>query len=185
MRYPEIALADMYHEQRRVALAVDERRDGGLAGPFIPLVYVPEILDRFQLLGEYCRFNKQFPRKLVELAILVTARSTQAPFEFFVHAPAALRYGISQEDVDTLAAGGTPKGIDADGMAVFAFCTQLFTTGAVTDEAFADIEARFGKTACLDLTAICGYYSTLGLVLNVTHLPMPEGGVAPFDVLPD
>ncbi len=185
MRYPDIRLDDMYHEQRRVAQAVEQRRDGGLAGPFIPLVYVPQILDRFQLLGEYCRFNKHLPRKLVELAILVTARNTQAPFEFFVHAPAALRFGISQRGVECIAAGTVPDDLDEDGMAIFTFCTQLFETGGVSDAAFSEVEARFSKVACLDLTAICGYYATLGLVLNVTQLSLPDGAAAPFDVLPD
>jgi 4-carboxymuconolactone decarboxylase len=184
-RYPDLAVEDMYYEQRRIARAVDERRDGGLAGPFIPLVYVPQILDRFQLLGEYCRFNPNLPRKLVELAILVTARSTQAPFEFFVHTPPALRFGISQADIDAIAALQPPADLDEDGMIVYDFCKELFDTGRVGPDVFARMEARFGKMAALDLTAICGYYATLGLALNVEQLPLPSGAAAPFAVLPD
>ncbi|NTJ11589.1 carboxymuconolactone decarboxylase family protein [Rhizobium lusitanum] len=175
----------MYFEQRRVAQAVDERRDGGLAGPFIPLVYIPQILDRFQLLGEYCRFNPHLPRKMVELAILVTARSIQAPFEFFVHTPPALRYGISQADVEAIAASQKPVNLDEDEWIIYDFCKALFETGRVDADTFARMEVRFGKVAALDLTAVCGYYATLGLALNIEQLPLPSGAVAPFAVLQD
>jgi 4-carboxymuconolactone decarboxylase len=184
-RYPLIPPEDMYFEQRRVAQAVAQRRKGGLAGPFIPLVHVPGILDRFQTLGEHVRFDTGLPRKLIELVILITARHVQAPFEFHVHSPPAREFGVSDETIEALAANRRPAKLDDDEAVVYDFCTELHKTGRVSDEMFARTDKRFGKAVILDLIATCGYYGALGWVLNVTHTFPPPDVVPPFPVAAD
>ena len=190
-RYPPIAPEDMYYEQIRVVEAVKKRRkpsvssEGGVEGPFVPLVYVPGILDRLQSLGEHCRFHTAIPPKLRELAIIITARHVAAPLEFHVHAMEAREFGLAEEVIGAVAATSRPPKLDEDEALVYDFCTALFAEGRVPDDLFDGTEKRFGKALIIDLLATCGYYAMLGRGLNVTQAPVPAflaGFVPAFSV---
>ena len=49
-----------------------------------------------QRVGEYLRFRNAIPQKLVELAILVTARHVDNAFEWVLHQPLARKEGVAQ-----------------------------------------------------------------------------------------
>ncbi len=185
-RFPPIRPQDMYFEQKQVAEAINRRRKpsasskGGLTGPFAHLLYVPGILDPLQMLGEHLRFDTGIPPKLRELAILITARHLQAPFEFHVHAIEAREFGIAEEVIAAVAAKRQPPKLDDDEVLVHDFCTELHARGRVSDEVFARAEKRFGKAVILDLVATCGYYAMLAMVLNVTQTVLPADITPPF-----
>jgi 4-carboxymuconolactone decarboxylase len=190
-RYPPIAPDDMYDEQIRVVQAVKKRRkpsvssEGGVEGPFVPLVYVPGILDRLQSLGEHCRFHTGIPAKLREFAIIITARHVAAPLEFHVHAMEAREFGLAEDVITAVAARTRPAKLDEDEAVVYDFCTALFAEGRVSDEVFDRADRRFGKAVIVDLLATCGYYAMLGMGMNVTQAPVPAflaGFVPAFSV---
>lgn len=190
-RYPPIAPEDMYYEQIRVVKAVTKRRkpsvssEGGVEGPFVPLVYVPGILDRLQWLGEHCRFHTAVPPKLREFAIIITARHVAAPLEFHVHAMEAREFGLAEEVIGAVAARARPAKLDEDEALVYDFCTGLFAEGRVSDDLFERTDKRFGKAMIVDLLATCGYYAVLGMGMNVTQAPVPgflAGFVPAFSV---
>ncbi len=190
-RYPPIPPEDMNFEQRRVVQAVTKRRkpsvssEGGVEGPFVPLVYVPGILDRLQSLGEHCRFHTGVPPKLRELAIIIAARHVAAPLEFHVHAMEAREFGLADAVIDAVAAQQRPAVMDVDEALTYDFCSALFSEGRVPDALFVRADERFGKTVVIELLATCGYYAMLGLGLNVTQAPVPAflaGFVPAFDI---
>jgi len=180
MRYPPIAAEDMYEEQIRVVRAVTKRRkpsvssEGGVEGPFVPLVYVPGILDRLQSLGEHCRFHTAVPPKLREFAIIITARHVAAPLEFHVHAMEAEEFGLAKEVIEAVAAKRRPARMDEEETLVYDFCTALYAEGRVSDELFERTAKRFGKAVIIDLVTTCGYYAMLGYGMNVTHPAVPK-----------
>ncbi|HSW20219.1 MAG TPA: hypothetical protein VLJ86_23560 [Ramlibacter sp.] len=184
-RYPPIAPEDMNFEQRRVVAAVSERRkpsvssQGGVRGPFLPLVHVPGYLDRLQLLGEHCRFHTAVPPKLRELAIIITARHIAAPLEFHVHAMEAREFGLAEEAIEAVAAKRRPAEMDEDEALVYDFCFALANEGRVPDDVFERADQRFGKVVIIDLITTCGYYAMLGFGLNVTQA-QPSGFLVGF-----
>lgn len=190
-RYPPIAPEDMNFEQIRVVQAVTERRkpsvssQGGVEGPFVPLVYIPGILDRLQSLGEHCRFHTAIPPKLREFAIIITARHVAAPLEFHVHAMEAREFGLAEEVIAAVAARSRPANMNDDEALVYDFCAAIFADGRVSDDLFDRADKRFGKAVIIDLLATCGYYATLGLGMNVAQAPIPAflaGFVPAFSV---
>ncbi len=178
-RYPPVAPDDMYYEQRRVFRAVAKRRkpsassEGGVEGPFVPLVHVPGILDRLQSLGEHCRFHTGLAPRLRELAIMITARHVAAPLEFHVHAMEAREFGLAEEAIEAVAAQRRPAKLDEDEALTYDFCTELYAQGRVSEGLVAQAVDRFGKPVVIDLLATCGYYATLGLSMNVTKPETP------------
>jgi len=169
----------MSWEQRRAVNAVSQRRkpsvssQGGVAGPFVPLVHVPGILDRLQYLGEFCRFNTSISAKLRELAIIITARHVAAQLEFHVHAMEAREFGLADDVIDAIANQQTPANMDADEALIYDFCISLYAEGRISDELFDRFDQRFGRAAAIDLIVTCGYYATLGMVLNVSKAATP------------
>lgn len=178
-RYPPIAPEDMYYQQRLAVEAVTKRRkpsvssEGGVEGPFVPLVYVPGILDRLQSLGEHCRFHTAVPAKLRELAIIITARHISAQLEFHVHAMEAREFGLAEEVIEAVAARRRPAKLDEEEALVYDFCSALFTEGRVSDDLFDRTDKHFGKEVIIDLVTTCGYYAMLGMGMNVTQAPTP------------
>src|SRR5579885_1664557 len=179
-RLPPIAPEAMTPAQREAAEALVKGRRGALFGPFVPLLRSPELLDRAQRLGEYLRYDSAPPARLRELAILVTARHFRQAYEWHVHAPAALEAGLAAPCIADIAAGRTPRSMQADEAVVHAFCVELHNAHAVRDETYAAALSLLGERGLVDLCGICGYYGLLALVMNAARTPLPEGAAPPW-----
>jgi 4-carboxymuconolactone decarboxylase len=54
----------------------------------------------------------------------------------------------------------------------------------VSDASYARIVKRFGEQGVIDMIALCGYYTLLGMVMNVARTPLPGGKPAPLAEFP-
>jgi len=181
MRYPPLKREEMTEAQLRVSEAIDKRRPGGLSGPYIPFCYSPEVADRAQMLADVLRFKLRVPEPQRFLAILITARHQSADVEFYVHMKSAIASGLTEDKIQAVAEGRRPEGMNDEEEMVYDFCTELHTTGHVSDKAFYRVANRYGREICLELTVTCGYMALLAMILNVTETPFPEGGKKPLN----
>jgi 4-carboxymuconolactone decarboxylase len=179
-RLPPLPEAAMTEQQRRVAQEIAAGPRGSLRGPFNALLRSPEVADRVQRLGEYLRFRSSIPPALNELAILVTARTWRAQYEWWAHHRLAMQAGLPATIAEAIAEGREPPGMNAEQRAVWRFCTELQRDHGVSDAAYADVVARFGEQGAIDLIAVSGYYTLVSMVLNVARVPLPEGVAAPL-----
>lgn len=176
-RFGPLPADEMTHEQRAVAdaiLAGPRASTTGLSGPFEALLRSPDLADRVQRLGEHVRFGSSIPRRLNELAILLTARRWSAQFEWHAHRRLAVEAGLDPAVADALARGEIPE-LGPDERAVHDFAEQLLATGEVTDGAFAAVADRWGQQGAVDLIGTVGYYCLVSFVLNVDRYPVPDG----------
>ena len=179
-RLPPIPEVQLTAAQRQAAEALAAGRRGALFGPSVPLLRSPELLDRTQRLGEYLRYDSALAPRLRELAILVTAAHFHQPYEWHVHAPEALRAGLTPAQLAALAAGERPAGFAADEAVVYEFCVQLHRAHAVDDAAYAAVLGLLGERSLIELAAVCGYYTLLALVMNAAQTALPPGAVSPW-----
>ena len=100
--------------QKEILDAIKAGPRGGIRGPFPAWIRSPELADRGQKLGEYCRFNTSFEPRLAELAIIVCARYWTAQYEWYAHAPLARKGGLSQDVIDAIAAKQRPAAMQED-----------------------------------------------------------------------
>ena len=163
--------------QREVAAEISAGPRGEVRGPFIALIHNPELASKVQKLGEHLRWKGKLPPKLKELAVLVTARRWSCQHEWVMHSRLALEGGLNKEIVDAIAANREPS-LSGEERAVYAFCREVHATGRAGDEAFGEIERRYGLDGALELIALNGYYSMMAMVLNTAGLPLP-GNVEP------
>ena len=173
----------MTPEQREVAAEIAAGPRGEVRGPFVALIHNPELARRAQRLGELLRWNSKLPARLLELAVLVTARRWTCQHEWYMHEKFARKAGLDPRIIDAVAQGGIPDGIAAEEALVHAFCLQVHATGGVDDATFASARERFGLDGTLELLALNGYYSMMAMVLNTAGLPLPDNAVPPLSPL--
>ena len=176
-RFPEIRDEELDDEQRRVAAAIRGGPRGALSGPFVPLLHSPSLADRVQALGAYLRYECSLPEDLKELAIIVTARHWTAQYEWYAHSRFALEAGISPEIIGAIAADRRPDGLSRVRTAVYDFCIELHEEGRVSEATFERALDVLDRHRLMDLIGLCGYYTLIALVLNVAHMPVPDGEV--------
>jgi len=174
-RFKPLTYDLMTPEQKTLTdhLLSGERRT--MDGPFNAMLRSPEMGDLAQKLGAYLRFHSSVPRKLNELAIIITARYWNSQFEWYAHHRYALEAGVSPSIADAIAAGKRPASMQPDEEAVYSFCTELLATKQVSDKTFDAAAKTLGERGVMDLIGVMGYYHFVSMVLNVDRYPLPEG----------
>ena len=147
----------------------------GANGPFNVLLRSPEMGDIAQQFGASMRFNQSMPRKLNELAIIITARYWTAQYEWYAHHRAALAAGLSPAIADAIAAGKRPAGMQKDEEAVYTFCSELLNTKHVSDATFQAAKNAVGEKGVVDLMGVMSWYQMVSMLLNVDRYPLPDG----------
>lgn len=162
-------------EQRKIYDAIVSGPRGSIGGPFVPWLQSPELADRAQKLGEFCRFNTSLPKRLSELAILVTARYWKAQFEWYAHERMAREGGLAQPIIDAIRDRLPPPDMQDDEKAVYDFASEAFALHYVSDETYARAVKLLGQQAVVELVGVLGYYCLVSLTLNIFHVGLPEG----------
>jgi len=147
----------------------------GANGPFNVLLRSPEMGDIAQQFGASMRFNPSMPRKLNEMAIIITARYWTSQYEWYAHHRAALDAGLSPAIADAIAAGRRPTGMQKDEETVYNFCTELLTAKRVGDATFTATKEAFGEKGVVDLIGVMSWYQMVSMLLNTDRYPLPDG----------
>src|SRR4029078_9983647 len=92
-------------EQSRVRDAIAAGPRGVVVGALRVWLHSPELAERAQSLGAFCRYSTSLPQRLSELAILVTGAHWRAGFEWHTHAPLAIAAGVPADAVEDMRRG--------------------------------------------------------------------------------
>jgi 4-carboxymuconolactone decarboxylase len=182
-RMPPIPAEKWTDAQKKVAEEIVAGPRGALVGPFIPLLRSPEFMSRLQKVGEYLRYNTKLGSNISEFIILIAARQWTQQFEWDSHIALAQKAGIKPEIIAAVAEGRRPAEMSADEATVHDFCVELHHNRSVSDASYARVAGRFGEQGVIDIVGLCGYYTLLGMVMNVARTPLPQGktpSLAPF-----
>ncbi len=179
-RMAEIPLDKMTPAQRAVADAIMSGPRKRMSGPFNAWLRSPELADRLQKVGEYVRFNTSLDKRLNEMAIIMTAQYWGSQYEWYAHAPLAIKAGLDPDVVAALGAGNKPEKMKDDEAIVWEFITQLRRDHGVNDAIYAKAVEKFGENGVMDLVAVNGYYDVVSMTLNVAHVSPPANAELPF-----
>lgn len=182
-RMPPLERAAMSEAQRKATDALAAGPRGGVKGPFIALLRSPELMDRLQQVGEFLRFKSSLEPRIGEFLMLIVSRVWTQQFEWSVHAPLALEAGVKQQTIDTLAAGARPRDMAGDEALAYDFCEELLRTKGLSEPTYRAMVDHFGEAGVIDMLGVIGYFTTMSMVLNVAHIPAPEGA-EPLKPLP-
>jgi len=184
-RLPMPAPESMTAPQREAAEALIAGPRKGVYGPFLPLLRSPQLLERVAKVGEYLRFDSVLDARIREFATCVAARHVTNQFEWRMHAPLAVKAGVSEAAIEALRVGARPKGLRADEEAALDFSAELLATHGVSEPTYAAALAQFGEQGVVELAALVGYFVMVSWLMNVAHTPAQASAQgAPLEAFP-
>ena len=169
MRLP--ALTELSPRQQEISDRIASRR-GGTRGPFLVWLRSPELCEKVEALGAYCRFESSLNPRLRELSLLIAARHFDAQYSWNAHVKKAVDLGVSAESVAALAAGDEPTFGGRDEQVLYQFATEILRDHFVTDETFALALAEFGEAGLVDIIGSLGNFSMLAMLLNTFQVDL-------------
>jgi 4-carboxymuconolactone decarboxylase len=179
-RFRPLSYAELSPEQKAYAdkeMASGRRPDNG---PFNIYLRSPQMAELSRPLSDYLRFKAPMPRKLKEIATMLTARYWGGQYVWYSHRQQALDAGLSPAFLSAMAAGERPANMAADEATMFDFCTQLLTTRQVSDANFNAMVALVGERGIVETVATIGHFTGLTMLFVVDRYPVPPG--APDEV---
>ena len=137
--------AALSERQREVHEAIRSGPRGQVRGPLAVWLRRPELADRAQALGRYCRYDTLLPPRLSELAILTIARIWGAEFEWWAHKAIALEAGLSEAVVEAIRTNREPVFEQEDEAVVSAFTRAAYLARRVSDALYARAVEILGR----------------------------------------
>jgi 4-carboxymuconolactone decarboxylase len=171
---------EMTPEQRSVHDEVVSGVRGRLVGPLRAVIHSPDLARHWSRLGEYLRFSTCLPKKLNELAIIVTGRRWNSQLEFLIHAEAAIAAGLDPACVEAVRVGEAPAFADTAEAEVYEFARLLQQTGTVDAPVHAAVTKRWGAQGVVELTGVIGYYTMVSMTLNAHEIQIPADAKPPL-----
>lgn len=183
IRLPSID--DMTPEQREVHDEVVTGVRGKLVGPLRAVLHSPDLARRWSRLGEFLRFSTCLPKKLNELAIIVTGRRWNSQLEFLIHAEAGLAAGLDPASIEAIRLAQAPEFHDEAEADIYEFARTLQQSGDVDPALHTAVTKRWGERGVVELTGVIGYYTMVSMMLNAQQIPLPDGAAPPLDAPAD
>ena len=179
-----IVTRDMVPEEFRQAFDELTKETGGTiaGGPNSITINSPEMALRRSRLTSYLRFESTFPKRIQELAILVTARNFDCPYIWNAHAPAARSEGVSDALVDAIRDRKPLPPMGADEQAIVNYSNEFYGNHRVSASTFQIALEQFGTQYLVELTALMGHYAQTAFFLNAFEVELPADRSEP--VLP-
>lgn len=177
MRLP--ALTELTPRQQEVSDAIAAKR-GATRGPFLIWLRSPELAEKVDALGAYCRFDSHLSERLRELSLLIAARHFDAPYSWNAHHKKAIEAGVTQESVKELANNEVPHFAHADEQLLYRLATQILREHFVDAETFDAALAAWGEAGLVDIIGCLGNFSMLAMLLNTFQVDLKPGDPEPF-----
>ena len=138
-------------------------------GPGAIRQYSPPVAESMTAINDYLRRKSGLDNRLVELAILVTAREMDCVYVWTAHEPAAQKAGLQQEVIDTVKfRRPLTKLADKDAIIV-QLGRDAIGKHKVSSDTFAKAQKLFGNQQLVNIVALMGDYAATTMLLNVAH----------------
>jgi 4-carboxymuconolactone decarboxylase len=147
---------------------------GALLGPFTPMLRYPQFgvpaLSFLRTLDSHATLSKT----VREVAILTVGAALGARFELYAHEIMAEAFGISQNIIATLAAGGRPYGLNEQETIAHDIAHSLITGHIVPASTYKHAVHLLGQDGVAELFFLIGGYSLIAMILNGFDVPAPD-----------
>ncbi|MEU4241683.1 carboxymuconolactone decarboxylase family protein [Actinoplanes sp. NPDC026619] len=179
MRLPVIKPDAMTERQQEISARIAGRR-GAVRGPFQVWIQSPELCEKVEALGAFCRFESSLPLRLRELSLLIAARHADAQYSWNAHVAKAIEEGIPVAAIEAIAERREPSFDNPADDAFYQFCQELLADNFVSDETFERARQYFGPQGLVDTVGALGNFTMLGMLLNAFQVDLQAGAEPPF-----
>jgi len=158
---------DIYSEtgNRFPAIKRDAVPDSFGPGPI--RLYSPPVAESMTAVNDYLRRKAGLEPRLVELAILVTAREMDCAYVWTAHEPAAQKAGLQQSIIDTVKYRRPLTSLGDKEAVIVQLGRDSIGKHKVGADTFARAVKLFGNQGVVDLVSLIGDYAATTILLNV------------------
>jgi 4-carboxymuconolactone decarboxylase len=149
-------------------------------GPGSVALHLPHAHQRLMGLNRFLRSDSSLPKKLQELAMLVTAREHDCQYIWNAHAASARAAGVSDALVDALRERKELPRLPDDETAVVRFGQEFFRTHRVSRGTFQLAMETLGQRGAIELALFLGNYASLALLVNSFDVDLPPDRKEPL-----
>ena len=142
-------------------------------GPGSVALHVPHAHQRLMGLNRFLRSESTLPKKLQELAMIVTARENDCQYIWNAHAASAREAGVPNALVDALRDRKELPKIGDDELAVVRFGQEFVRTHRVSRGTFQLALEQLGQRGAIELGLFLGNYASLALLVNSFDVDLP------------
>jgi 4-carboxymuconolactone decarboxylase len=136
-------------------------------GPGAIRQYSPPVAESMTAVNDYLRRKSGLDNRLVELAILVTAREMDCVYVWTAHEPPALKAGLQPDIIDIVKFRRPVTKLAEKDTVIVQLGREAFGKHKVSSDTFARAEKQFGKQQLVNIVALMGDYAATTLLLNV------------------
>ena len=147
-------------------LAPLRRPDGTEMNIFTTLAHHPKLLKRWSAFGGTLLYGGTLPGRERELLILRTAWHCDAHYEWGQHVAIAIAAGLTEDEVERVAAGPHAPGWSNDDAVVLHAADELHADSRISDATWAALAARFDEQQLIELCMVVGQYHLVAMTLN-------------------
>src|ERR1700722_19356202 len=153
--------------------------DGKLIGPFNPVLFAPEMASCFADLQAAEAKYTPLSDRVRQVVILAVGAVWKANYELYAHSAVALKAGLSEAAIRSLADGGSPEDLSDEERIAQRFVRQLIAERHVEEPLYWAAEAAFGREG-VAMTVLAGCYQVVCSFLNVFEIAAPAHEASSF-----
>jgi 4-carboxymuconolactone decarboxylase len=136
-------------------------------GPGPIRLYSPPVAESMTAVNDYLRHKSGLDSRLVELAILVTAREMDCVYVWTAHEPAAQKAGLQQEIIDIVKYRRPVTKLAEKDAVIVQLGRDAIGKHKVSSDTFARAVQQFGNHGLVNIVALMGDYAATTLLLDV------------------
>ena len=136
-------------------------------GPGAIRLYSPPVAESMTAVNDYLRRKAGLEPRLVELAILVTAREMDCVYVWTAHEPPALKAGLPQQVIDIVKFRRPLTGLGEKEAVIVELGRNVIAKHKVAPDTFARAVKLFGREGLVNIVSLMGDYAATTMLLNV------------------
>ena len=135
----------------------------------------PQLLEPFLAFAAALAGRGSLPRRASELLALRAAWNCRSAFEWGHHAVYARAAGLSDAEIDAVAAGPTAPTWAEDERVLLAAADELHAGQTLSDATWARLAARWSAAQLVEIPFVVGHYTMLSMVAGAAQVPLEDG----------
>jgi alkylhydroperoxidase family enzyme len=159
-----------------------------LLNVFGTLAHHPKLLRQWLGFATYLLTASSLDPRLRELVVLRVGWLCRSPYEWGQHIHVGRRVGVTDADLERLAAGPTAAGWNAAEAAALRATDELVARHTLSDASWSTLQLHFTTQQLLDLVFLVGQYQLVSAALNACRVERDDGldaGTLPFPAAAD